>query len=78
MNLPAPPNGLRVMSNLKAAAALAEWLRDVALLRGEAGLNAALTLAWPGSKEQRALLTEVQISAARREAIQRTCREELT
>ena len=70
-NLPAPPSGLKTMRNVQAASVLGEWLMDVARLRGESALDFALTIGWPGTKEQRALMPEAHITSARNEAIQR-------
>jgi hypothetical protein len=70
MNLPKPPDGLKVMSNVQAASVLGEWLMDVARLRGEAGLDFAIGAGWPGSAVQRKLMPESHITAARNEAVQ--------
>ena len=71
MNLPKPPDGLKVMSNVQAASVLGEWLLDVARTRGEAGLDYAIGKGWPGNAAQRGLMPESHITAARNEAIQR-------
>jgi hypothetical protein len=76
MNLPKPPDGLKVMSNVQAASVLGEWLMDVARLRGEPALDRVLGPDWPGTKAQRAMLADGHIEKARNEA--RQCGNELS
>lgn len=71
MNLPKPPDGLKVMNNVQAAGVLGEWLMDVARLRGVEGLDFAIGQGWPGNAQTRKMLPDSCITAARNEAIQR-------